>query len=51
MTAKPEAAQTAAILEIHAGFIPLIECAPLIIAREQGFDKAHGISLVLHRDV
>lgn len=36
---------------IHAGFIPLIDCAPLVIAHELGFDIAHGIELVLHREV
>ena len=51
MTAIPHSVQTAGMLEIHAGFIPLIDCAPLVIAREQGFDRANGISLVLHKDV
>ncbi len=56
MTAIPDSAQSDGtlvdgILEIHAGFIPLIDCAPLVIAREQGFDTAHGISLALHKDV
>ena len=37
--------------EVHAGFIPLIDCAPLVIARELGFDAKHGITLVLHKDV
>ena len=23
---------------VHAGFIPLLDCAPLVIARERGFD-------------
>jgi two-component system, oxyanion-binding sensor len=37
--------------EIHAGFIPLTDCAPLVIAKELGFDQAQGFSLILHRDV
>jgi ABC-type nitrate/sulfonate/bicarbonate transport system substrate-binding protein len=37
--------------EVQAGFIPLTDCAPLVIASELGFDRAHGIRLVLHREV
>lgn len=36
---------------LHAGFIPLCDCAPLIIARERGFDTEFGFSLRLHREV
>lgn len=36
--------------QIHAGFIPLTDCAPLVIAKELGFDVKHGISLILHRE-
>lgn len=36
---------------IHAGFIPLTDCASLIIAKEMGFDSAYGFSLRLHREV
>jgi NitT/TauT family transport system ATP-binding protein/nitrate/nitrite transport system substrate-binding protein len=37
--------------EVHAGFMPLIDCAPLVITKEQGFDRQHGFSFVLHREV
>jgi NitT/TauT family transport system ATP-binding protein/nitrate/nitrite transport system substrate-binding protein len=37
--------------EIHAGFIPLTDCAPLVIASELGFDRQYGLSIVLHREV
>jgi ABC-type nitrate/sulfonate/bicarbonate transport system substrate-binding protein len=37
--------------EVHAGFIPLVDCAPLVIAKELGFDAAQGFSLILHKDV
>jgi NitT/TauT family transport system ATP-binding protein/nitrate/nitrite transport system substrate-binding protein len=37
--------------EIHAGFIPLVDCAPLVIASELGFDRQYGLSLLLHREV
>lgn len=36
---------------VHAGFIPLIDCAPLVIAHELGFATANGIALELHREV
>ena len=36
--------------EIHAGFIPLSDCAPLVIASELGFDRQHDFSLALHRE-
>lgn len=37
--------------DVHAGFIPLTDCAPLVIAKELGFDRQHGINLHLHKDV
>jgi two-component system, oxyanion-binding sensor len=37
--------------EVHAGFIPLTDCAPLVIAKECGFDREYGFSLILHREV
>ncbi|WP_108682784.1 CmpA/NrtA family ABC transporter substrate-binding protein [Methyloceanibacter sp. wino2] len=36
---------------LHAGFIPLLDCAPLVIARECGFDQQFGFSFQLHREV
>ncbi len=36
---------------VEAGFIPLLDCAPLVIAKELGFDKRFGFSLHLHREV
>lgn len=45
---KKSASQAATI---HAGFIPLLDCAPLVIARELGFDREFGVSLRLHREV
>ncbi len=36
---------------IHCGFIPLVDCAILAIAKEFSFDKKHGINLKLHREV
>lgn len=35
---------------IHAGFIPLLDCAPLVMAKELGFDRLNGITLQLHRE-
>ena len=36
---------------VHAGFIPLLDCAPLVIARERGFDRQFGFAFQLHREV
>jgi len=36
---------------MQAGFIPLLDCAPLVIARERGFDRQFGFSFQLHREV
>jgi two-component system, oxyanion-binding sensor len=36
---------------VHAGFIPLTDCAPLVVAKELGFDAAHGIELHLQKEV
>ena len=34
---------------VHVGFIPLTDAAPIVIAKELGFDREHGLSLELHR--
>lgn len=36
---------------IHAGFIPLTDSAPLIVAKQLGFDEEFGFALRLHREV
>ena len=36
---------------VRAGFIPLLDCAPLVIARACGFDRQFGFSFQLHREV
>ncbi|MGQ0674312.1 MAG: CmpA/NrtA family ABC transporter substrate-binding protein [Hyphomicrobium sp.] len=36
---------------VHAGFIPLVDCAPLVVARELGFDVENGLELRLHREM
>lgn len=33
------------ITEVKIGFIPLTDCAPIIIAAEMGFDKKYGIKI------
>jgi NitT/TauT family transport system ATP-binding protein len=35
---------------IRAGFIPLLDCAPLLVAEAKGFARAEGLSLVLQRE-
>ena len=47
----PEDDRAGGLPVLHAGFIPLCDCAPLVIARECGFDKEFGFSLRLHREV
>jgi two-component system, oxyanion-binding sensor len=37
--------------ELHAGFIPLTDCAPFVAAKELGYDRDEGFELVLHREV
>ncbi|KOC91970.1 CmpA/NrtA family ABC transporter substrate-binding protein, partial [Winslowiella iniecta] len=32
--------------EIRVGFIPLTDCAPVVMAALKGFDKKHGITLI-----
>lgn len=41
---------TNASQHVTAGFIPLTDCAPLVIAHEQGFAEEEGISLTLVRE-
>ena len=31
---------------VRIGFIPLTDCAPVVIAALKGFDKKHGITIV-----
>lgn len=38
-------------LELVAGFLPLLDCALLVAAREKGFARAQGIELHLLRDL
>ncbi len=35
--------------DLQIGFIPLVDCALLAIAKEQGFFEAHGIAVELHK--
>ena len=37
------------LTELKAGFIPLVDSAPLVVARELGFAEEEGLSLVLDR--
>jgi two-component system, oxyanion-binding sensor len=51
MTVSNPLEKAPTVLEIHAGFIPLVDCGPLVIAKEMGFAAQNGIDLVLHKDV
>lgn len=35
---------------VHAGFIPLTDCAPLVVAAHKGFAEEQGLTLRLHRE-
>jgi len=35
---------------VRVGFIPLTDCAPLVMAVHKGYDRKHGIRLVLSRE-
>lgn len=35
---------------LKLGFVPLLDCAPLVIAREKGFFEAEGLNVVLSRE-
>jgi ABC-type nitrate/sulfonate/bicarbonate transport system substrate-binding protein len=48
---SPDGIHTEDVPIIHAGFIPLTDCAPLVIAKERGFDAQFGFTLRLHREV
>jgi len=37
-------------MQINCGFIPLVDCVPLVIAKEIGFAREEGISLALHKE-
>jgi nitrate/nitrite transport system substrate-binding protein len=34
------------ISEVKVGFIPLTDCAPIVVAAEMGFDKKYGIKII-----
>jgi nitrate/nitrite transport system ATP-binding protein len=36
---------------LDIGFVPLVDCAPLVIAKEKGFFKAHGLEVNLHKEM
>nr|WP_255416791.1 CmpA/NrtA family ABC transporter substrate-binding protein [Thiohalobacter thiocyanaticus] len=36
--------------EVMLGFVPLTDCAPLVIAREKGMFKKHGLSVQLSKE-
>ena len=41
---KPELA------EVNIGFIPLTDCAPLVVAARMGFDRKYGLRIKLHKE-
>ncbi|WP_425090404.1 ABC transporter substrate-binding protein [Tropicimonas sp. S265A] len=35
--------------EVHIGFVPLVDCATVVVAKHLGFADAEGVDLVLHK--
>ena len=35
---------------VSVGFLPLLDCAPLVVAAERGFAEAEGLDLILARE-
>jgi len=42
---------TSELTTVRAGFIPLVDCAVLVAAKEKGFAERHGIDLLLKPEV
>ncbi|MCU0842922.1 MAG: ABC transporter substrate-binding protein [Thiobacillaceae bacterium] len=42
--------QHSALPRVRVGFIPLTDCAPLVMAVAKGYDRRHGIEIVLSRE-
>lgn len=38
------------LTRLDCGFIPLVDCAALVVAREMGFAEEEGLDLVLHKE-
>jgi nitrate/nitrite transport system substrate-binding protein len=36
--------------DVRVGFMPLTDCASLVVAAERGFDREHGIRIILSRE-
>lgn len=36
--------------EVTIGFIPLTDCAPIVVASRMGFDKKYGLKINLSRE-
>lgn len=49
-TADSPSRATAPRRQVRVGFIPLTDCAPLALAVEKGYDRRHGIELVLSKE-
>jgi ABC-type nitrate/sulfonate/bicarbonate transport system substrate-binding protein len=49
MTSQSPADNSNALPEVQAGFKPLTNSAPLVIAKVLDFDRAHGFSMVATR--
>ena len=43
--------KTPATSPLRLGFVPLTDCAPLVIAKELGLFRKHGLRVTLHREL
>src|SRR5579863_749029 len=48
---KPPPAPVTTRRALRVGFVPLSDCAPLIMARELGLYRKHGLNVVLSREL
>lgn len=51
MNKKGQSVQPARRRKLRVGFVPLTDCAPLVLAQEQGLFKKHGLEVQLSREL
>lgn len=47
---QPITNQTNSVPSVKIGFIPLMDCAPFVIAQEKGFFLEHGVNVLLSKE-
>jgi ABC-type nitrate/sulfonate/bicarbonate transport system substrate-binding protein len=51
VTNKLQNKKTTTPKPLRLGFVPLTDCAPLVVAHELGFFRKYGLQIVLHREL